>query len=362
MKMNKVRRGVALVLGLVFAGMTLVGCGAKSQIDETAIVATLGDEEISLKEANFWAKYQEAITNTNYKYYYSILVSNGYSEEEAAAMAMNYGGNLEDVKDNVVESLETFYVMKAYADVYGVTLSAKDEARIEEAADEFLADNSKSIEVLMSADKELVVDILKTYTIYMRMIPFMEAEGLNTEISEEEALMKTYSYIYVSFEDTVNEEGEKVAYTETQKIQEANKLQEFVDEFRTNGEKDFDAVATEAGYSVSEHSYSPIDEEDTLINLNKVAEGMKVGDVSDIIELTDSEGALTGVAILRFDTDKDLEAIEEQKEAILSERKAECFEAVLNKWKSETEYTVNEDVLETITIDDYLFQKVGEQK
>lgn len=360
MKANKMRRGVALALGLIFAGMTFVGCGAKSQIDETAIVATLGDEEISLKEANFWAKYQEAITNTNYKYYYNILASNGYSEEEAAAMAMNYGGNLEDVADNVMESLQTFYLLKAHADDYGVSLSAEDEARISEVADQFLQDNGKSIEVLMSADKDLLIDILKTYTIYMRMIPFMEAEDLNTEISDEEALMKTYSYVYVSFEDTVNEEGETVSYTETQKIQEANALQEFVNEFRANGGTDFDTAATEANYSVSEHSYSPSDEEDTLIDLNKVAESMKVGDVSDIIELTDSEGTLTGVAILRFDTDKDLTAMEEQKEAILAERKAECFEAVLESWKAETEFVVDEEVLATITTDDNLFQKVGE--
>lgn len=360
MKTNKTRRGLALVLGLVFAGMTLVGCGAKSQIDETAIVATLGEQEISLKEANFWAKYQEAITNTNFKYYYSILLSNGYSEDEAAATALNYGGDLEDVVDNVMESLETFYVMKNHAEDYGVSITAEDEARISEAADQFLKDNSKSIEVLMSADKDLLVDVLKTYTIYLRMIPFMEAEGLNEEISEEESLMKTYSYIYVSLESTVNEEGETVEYTETEKIQTGNALQEFVNEFRENGGTDFDTAATEEGYSVSEHSYSPTDEEDTLVDLNKVAEGLKVGDVSDVIELTDEEGVITGVAILRLDTDKDLEAIEEQKELILSERKAECFEKVLDGWKAEAEFKVNDEVLETITVEDHLVQYIAE--
>lgn len=361
MKMNKVKRGVALALGLVFTGMTIVGCGeAKSTIDETAIAATIGEEEITLQEVNFWAKYQEAITNTSYKYYYSILVSNGYSEADAAQMAMNYGGNLEDITDNVMESLETFYVLKAHAEEYGVSISAEDEARISEAADKFLADNSKSVKSIMTADKELLVDILKIYTIYQRMVPLMEAEGLNTEISDDEALMKTYSYVYVSFDDTTNSDGEKVSYTETQKIQEENKLQEFVDSFRESGETDFDSAVEEAGYSVSEHSYSPSDEDDTLIDLNKIAEGLSVGSVSDTIALTDDDGTLSGVAILRLDTDKDMEAIEEKKEEILSERKAACFEALLEKWKAAADYTVKEDVIAAITTDDNLYQKTGE--
>lgn len=358
--MNKIRRGISLALGLVFAGMTIAGCGVTSRIDETAVVATIGDEEILLKEANFWAKYQEALTNTSYKYYYNILVSNGYSETESANMAQNYSGTLDEITDKVMESLETFYVMKAHAEEYGITITEEDEAKIEAAAEKFLKDNSRTVETIMTADKEIVSDVLRIYTIYMRLIPFMETEGLNTEISEDEALMKTFSYVYVSFDDSVNEDGETVSYTETQKVQEANALQEFVDSFRASGETDFDAAVEEAGYSVSEHSYSPSDEEDTLKDLNSVAEGMQVGDVSDIIELTDEDGVLTGVAVLRFDTDKDLEAIEEKKTSILSERKSECFNALLEKWKSEADFTVNEEVLKTITTDDNLVQKTGE--
>ncbi len=360
MKGNKVRKSVAFVLSLIFAGMTLVGCGAKSPIDETAIAATLGDEKITLKEVNFWAKYQEAITNTSNNYYYAMLVNSGYEAGEAATMAQQYGGKLDEVKDNVMESLETFYIMKQHADEYGVTISEEDKKEIAEVADQFLKDNKKSVKTLMTADRDLVIDILTTYTIYYRMIPFMEEEGLNKEVTDEEALMKTYSYIYISFDDQVDEDGKKISYTETQKVQEGNKLQEFVNEFRKSNSTKFDEAAEEAGYTVSRHSYSPTDKEDTLIDMNKKAEAMKVGEVSDVIELT-SDGKVNGVAILRFDTDKDLEAMEAQKATILNERRADCFEAVLDGWKKEADFKVDEKAVETITMDNYLIQKIEEE-
>ena len=57
-----------------------------------------------------------------------------------------------------------------------------------------------------------------------------------------------------------------------------------------------------------------------------------------------------------FETDKDLEAMESQKESIISERKSECYNNLLEKWKAEQEYKVNEDVVATVTVDDNLFQ------
>ena len=355
MRKNWIKKTAVLALSAAVVGSTLAGCGAQSQIDETAVAATLGDEDILLKEINFWAKYQEAITNTSSQYYYNLLIGNGYGDEEARETIEKYAGSLDTVMDNVLESVETFHVIARHAEEYGVSLSDADLKRIDEAADQFIKDNKKSITALMSADKDTVVEALKYYTIYIKMIPLMEAVGLDEEVSEEDSLMKTYSYVYVSFGDTLDENGESVVMTDAEKIQKGNELQNFIDEFRASGEADFDTAVEEAGYAVSEHSYHPSDEEDTLIDLNKVADGLAVGSVSDVIELkTDDE--LTGIAILRLDTDKDLGAIEDKKESIIEERRASCFEALLESWKAEQEYTVNEEVTGTIKLDDDLYQ------
>ncbi len=361
MKKTMIKRTAALVLGFTLAGAVLTGCGAKSQIDESAVAATLGEEEISLKEANFWVKYQEAITNTNLNYYYSMLINSGYSEQEAASYAEQYGGSLDKIKDNVMDSIEGFHVIANHAEEYGVSLSEDDITRIEEAADAFLKDNGGSIKALMSADRDLVMDILKYYTIYLRMVPLMEVVGLDENISEEEALMKTYSYVYISLDKTTDTEGNVVEFTDAEKTQKANALQNFINEFREAGGADFDSAAEEAGYSVSEHSYNPSDTEDSLKDLNSVAEGMKVGDVSDVIELK-TEDALTGIAVLRLDTEKDLEAIEKQKESILNDRKSVCFDNLLNSWKEEMEFKIDEDALATITVEDDLYQKSSSEE
>lgn len=360
MRKDWIKRTAVLVLGAAVLGSGLIGCTAKSQIDETAVAATLGEEEILLKEVNFWAKYQEALVNTSSEYYYNIFKNNGYSDEEAQNMVKQYGGSLDTIMDNVMESLESFHVIAGHAEEYGVSLSDADLKKINETADQFIQDNKKSILTLMSADRETVVEALKYYTIYQKMVPLMEKEGLNEEVSEEESLMKTYSYIYVSLESKQGEDGQTVEYTDAEKIQQGNKLQNFVDEFRAGGGADFDAAAEEAGYTVSEHSYHPSDEEDSLVELNKVADGIAVGDVSDVIELNTNE-KLTGVAVLRFDTDKDLDAMEKKKTSIIDSRKADCLNALLEKWKAEKEFTVNEKVTKTVKVDDALYQKRADQ-
>lgn len=355
MRKDWIKRTAVLVLSMTVLGSGLIGCTAKSQIDETAVAATLGDEEILLKEVNFWAKYQEAIVNTSSDYYYSIFRNNGYSDEESQELVKQYGGSLDTIVDNVLESVESFHVIASHAEEYGVTLSDADLKRIDEAAEQFLKDNKKSILTLMSADKDTVVEALKYYTIYVRMIPLMEMEGLNEEVSEEESWMKTYSYIYVSLEGTQGENGQTVEYTDAEKVQQGNALQDFIDEFRAGGGADFDTAAETAGYSVSEHSYHPSDEEDALLELNKVADSLEVGAVSDVIELKTDE-VLTGVAVLRFDTDKDLAQMEKKKESIIDERKAECMKKLLDSWKAEKEFTVKEEVTKTIQLDDALYQ------
>lgn len=360
MRKEWIKKAAVLALSVAVAGSTLAGCTAKSQIDETAVAATLGEEEILLKEVNFWAKYQEAVTNTSSEYYYNMIKNNGYSDEEAKALVEQYTGSTDDIIDNVMESIESFHVIAKHAEDYGVTLSDADLEQIEKAADKFLKDNKKSITTLMSADKETVVEALRDYTIYLRMMPLMEEEGLNKEVSEEESLMKTYSYVYISLEGTQDENGNTVELTDAEKTQKGNAMQNFIDEFRAAGESDFDSAAEEAGYTVSEHSYHPSDEEDSLIDLNNVAEGLAVGAVSDVIELN-TDDKLTGIAVLRLDTDKDAEAIADKVESILDERKSECYKALLESWKAEQEFKKNEDVIATVKVDNNLYQKASSE-
>lgn len=360
MRKNWIKKTAVFALSVAVMGGALAGCGTKSQIDETAIAATLGDEEISLKEVNFWAKYQEALVNSTSQTYYSLFVSNGYTDEQARELVEQYVGSLDTIMDNVMESVQSFHVIASHAEEYGVFLSDEDLKRIDEAADQFISDNKKSIITLMSADKDTVVDALKYYTIYLRMIPLMEVVGLDEEVSEEESLMKTYSYVYVDFEGTQDENGQTVEMTDAEKTQKGNELQNFIDEFRASGESDFDSAAEEAGYKVSAHPYHPSDEEDALIDLNKVADELAVGGVSDVIELK-TDDKLTGIAILRLDTDKDLEEIEKKKQSIINERKGDCFEALLESWKAELEFTINEEVTGTVQLEDNLYQKQTSQ-
>ena len=84
-----VKRSLALVLALVLAACTFTGCGASYDISKYAneVVATYGDQEIYLDEANFYARLQQYYSEALYSAYYgtnfwSLEVTKGVTLEE----------------------------------------------------------------------------------------------------------------------------------------------------------------------------------------------------------------------------------------------------------------------------------------
>ena len=84
------KKFTALALAVVTAAsVAMTGCG--SRIDEDAVVATLGDKEISLGLANFMAQY----TAVSYDSYITM----GYAKENM--WSQDLSGNGKTMQDNV---------------------------------------------------------------------------------------------------------------------------------------------------------------------------------------------------------------------------------------------------------------------
>lgn len=168
---------------LVVAGLCvsmaagLVGCG-NNTLDGSKTVATVGEKTITLGEANFLLRYQQAETET----YYEQMLGEGFYNLDLMGNGSTYG---ETVKSDVLTQIQEYCILEEKAADYGVALSEEDAAKITEAAAAFLAANSDDTKAQMTADQETVEKVLTLITVGMKTSNAVVAEA-NITLTEEE--------------------------------------------------------------------------------------------------------------------------------------------------------------------------------
>lgn len=321
------KKGTSLVLaGVMASSVLLAGCG--KSIDKDAVVATLGDKEISLGFANFMAQYQ-AVTYDSYFLSY-------YGEEMWNQDVFGNGSTLtETVKDGVLEGLELSYLLEQHMEDYKVEITDEELAAMEETAKQFMGDNSKSAIEALGAEEEYVTEMLRLSLIQTRMQEAIQNE-VDTEVSDEEAAQRTFSYIQIKTDSYTDEDGNSVEYTDEEKEELAQKAKDVA----AAAAEDFDKAAEENEYEVETYSYGEDEDNSTMdAAVTTAADELKEGEVSEV--LTAEDGSYY---IIRLDSEFDEEATEQKKESIISTRKSEHYTEVTDGYKEEADWNVNEEV------------------
>ena len=179
--MNKLVKKV-LVLGTagVMCLSSLAGCGNSVKSDE--VVATVGEDEITLGTANFFARLQQA----SYETYYAGMM--GMSGEDMWNQIDETGNSYDvSIKAGLMDNLTTMVVLKQHASDYNISLSDEDKEAISKTADEFIASNSEEVLDNISGDKESIEELLELMTIQQRMHDTITAEADVSEVEETEA-------------------------------------------------------------------------------------------------------------------------------------------------------------------------------
>lgn len=203
----------------------LTGCSSSN--DE--VVAKMGDTKLTLGEANFMLRYSQAQTQS----YLGAMFGEGTNvfQQDLTGSGQAYG---ETVKESVLNDLKDMTILEQHMSDYNVELTDEDKAAIEEAAKQFIADNSKDVLKEMSATEETVSRILTLYTIQSKMETAIEAD-VDTEVSDEEAAQKTIQYAYFTIPETESEtedtteaasEGESETTTEAASEDESETVAE----------------------------------------------------------------------------------------------------------------------------------------
>lgn len=334
----KSKKVIAMLLTVAaLTGLTLSGCGNK--IDETATFATLDDMTITMGVANFAAKYQQAMFDSFYMSYFGEDMWNNDLYGNGNTLA-------QDVKNDVAEELQEMYLLQAHMGDYDITISEEEEAAIEKAVDEFLGANSKeAIEQIGAENRENVIEVLRLHTIESRMHNRI-IEDADTEVSDEEAAQRTFSYVKISTDGHYDDDSNYVEYTDEEK----EGLKDVAEEIASA--EDFDQAVTDADYTVSTESYGSAEDEDASMDTAVLEEADKLseGQVSGVIE-TDS-----AYYVIRLDSEYDEEATAAKKESLISQKQEDYYNDILDGWKDASTWTINEEEWSKVTFEDHFSQ------
>lgn len=329
------RSGKKIAAAALAAALTLgmfSGCG---QIDADAAAVTVagGEDTVTLGYANFVAKYTQAVYETTYG---SSLGEDMWSRDL-------YGeGNTfeEDVKSDVMGSLQEQYLLVNHASDYGVELTEEDTAAIETAAEQFLSDNTQEALDQMGATREYVEQMLTWQTLSGRVSEAIRQQAQLT-VTEEDARMRTFTYVFFNTASITDDSGEIREMTDDEKEEQRELAQLITDP--TN----FNLGASSIGGTMDTYSYHPGDEDETMASeVIEAADALSEGQVSQVIEVEDQ-----GFYVIRLDSDYDQEASAEELETLQEEQRDEYLQTTLDGWKEETSWEVNDSQWAKVTFD-----------
>ena len=320
----------AYMKALVVAGLCvsmalgMVGCGSKP-VDGSQVVATVGEKEMTLGEANFLLRYQQVQT----EYYYESLFGTGIYEMDLYGTGSTFG---EDFKADVMAQMQEYYVTEEKAADYGVALTDEEKTAITDAASAFLAANDAAAKEQMTADQATVERVLTLLTIRSKVVEAVKAEA-DVTVTDEEAAQRGFSYITVS----------KGTLTEEEVQTNKDKLAAVAESVAAGNT--IEGAAVEQGMTAYTGSYGEGTDAYYAAELIAALDAVKEGEATAIVE-TETE-----LYIAQVTAELDEEATASRKETLISSAQSEYYNSLLETWVAEYPLTVNEDVWAQIVFD-----------
>lgn len=349
-KLNKTL--TCTMLAAAMAAGTLTGCS--SALDGTKIVATVGDEEVTLGLASYVTRDQQAQMMS----YYAMLMSSYGVEGSGMSIWDEVGEDGKSVgdssKDDAMNTINELYVMKAHAADYDVTISEEEEAAIKEAAAAFIEANDAETLKELAVSEADIITYLELVTYRQKMEEPMVAD-VDQEVSDDVANQTRVNIVKVSTKGTeTDEDGNTIELTDEEKAEKKELAQKVLDKLKASenpAEADMEALAKEVDESLT--YTKPLfttagNEEDTLDQaVQEVALKLKDGEVAD--EVVEGEDAYY---VVRLESMFDEEATESKISLIISERKNDLHDEILEGWVEADKIKVNESVWKKLKVTD----------
>ena len=322
------------MLTLAIAGTTLLsGCGINE--DATLVDINNGEDSIALGYGNFVARYTQSMYDMTYL---SYMGTDMWTEEKDDT-------TLEDnVKESVMEAMEEDYLLQKHADDYDIALTDEEKTSIDEAAKKFMEKNSADTLEAMTATEDIVRQYLTNQT-YASKVAAAIKESAEVTVTEEEAAQRTFTYAYFGSVTYTDANGNTGYYTDDQK----KELKEKAEALTTSA--DFEKDAEAAGATVQTHSYGA--DEDTMDEaVIAAADALEEGQISSVVTVDND-----GYYVIRLDSAYDEKATADKKESLEDEKRSDYLESVLDGWKDDTTWSVDDKQWDKVKFDTF-FQNV----
>lgn len=328
----------AAVLAAAGALTALSVTGCSGSINTDAVVVTVGDEEITLGVANFYARMTQGQYETYYAGFMGITAKEMWTQEADGDKTYE-----ETTKEALLVSLEDLYLISQHAGEYEVSLSEDEHKAIEEAVKKFDEANTDEAKEIVSGYRKDVQKYLELVTVSQKMADKMK-EGVNEEVSDEEAAQKAMQYVYFSYTST-DDEGNSTDLSDEEKESLKGMAQTFCDAVKAGA--DIETAAADAGVEVQTATF---DAESATPDAALVAAADALANEGDVTDVTETE---KGLYVAKLTSLLDREATDAEKQNIIEERKQEQYDSLLEQWREDTEIKVDEKVWKKVDFIDY---------
>ena len=322
------RYGKRILAAGMCATMTmglLTGCSSSTG----KTVAKMGDAKITLGEAEFMLRYNQAKTQG----YLGALFGEGSNvfQQDLTGSGQAYGVTM---KESVMNDLKNMILMEDHMSDYNVELTDEEKAAIEETAKEFLAENSKDVLKALAATEETVTRVLTLYTIQSKMQTAIEAD-VDTEVSDDEAAQKSIQYVYFTIPET---ESEAEDTTEAESGSEEDTTEAATDAAEESGE----TVAETESETVSETETAGETETEAEETSEAVSEN-GTEDASEAVSENDTEEATEAETEESAEKKETRETAQSVIDAVLGGETLEDAVKAVDENKSVTDYSYGAD-------------------
>ena len=322
------RYGKRILAAGMCATMTmglLTGCSSSTG----KTVAKMGDAKITLGEAEFMLRYNQAKTQG----YLGALFGEGSNvfQQDLTGSGQAYGVTM---KESVMNDLKDMILMEQHMSDYNVELTDEEKAAIEETAKEFLAENSKDVLKALAATEETVTRVLTLYTIQSKMQTAIEAD-VDTEVSDDEAAQKSIQYAYFTIPET---ESEAEDTTEAESGSEEDTTEAATDTAEKSGE----TVAETESETVSETETAGETETEAEETSEAVSEN-GTEDASEAVSENDTEEATEAETEESAEKKETRETAQSVIDAVLGGETLEDAVKAVDENKSVTDYSYGAD-------------------
>ena len=326
--------------------ISLAGCGKQetalitgsgetvSQSSEMAAV-TVNDEEISLREWNFYVRMNQM------QWEKEELEDEG--DEMWSQEVDEEGTTLEEsLKEQVLDTLIQTHIMNQHAEEYQVSLTEEETDKLKARADSFMKDYHEALLSYAGADAAFVEQMLAQTELSGKVAEAMTRD-FDPGLSEEDYRREGICYVLISTTGLRDEDGNLTPFT-AEEVAERTALAEMLAQ-KSRAEGSLKIEAEAEGLTPIESSMGAengFDGQEPL--MLDAARRLEVGEISDPVETEE------GWFIVQHTSDYDEDGTEYWKEYLTEQAKEEECSRIYEEWKGAADITFHQDVLDQVEV------------